>query len=62
MDNESIKSMDPSILVSIINLKLRDYYSNIDNLCDDMNLDKIVLIDKLAKANYEYVENINQFK
>ena len=31
---------DPIMLMSVINLKLRDFYSNLDALCDDMNIDK----------------------
>ena len=31
---------DPVMLMSVINLKLRDFYSNHDALCEDMNLDK----------------------
>ena len=30
MDREALLKMDPNILVSMINMKLRDFYSNID--------------------------------
>ena len=33
-----IMTMDPNMLVSIINMKLRDNYSNLDMLCEDMLL------------------------
>ena len=36
MDREALIKMDPNILVSMINMKLRDFYSNIDLLCDDL--------------------------
>ncbi|MDY6012551.1 DUF4250 domain-containing protein [Clostridium sp.] len=62
MNNEEIKSMDANILVSIINLKLRDFYSNIDILCEDMNIDKNLLIEKLNNNGYEYKNELNQFK
>ena len=32
MDREALLKMDPNILVSMINMKLRDFYSNIDLL------------------------------
>ena len=32
---------DPVMLMSVINLKLRDFYSNLDALCEDMNVDKV---------------------
>lgn len=62
MDRESIISMDPNILVSVINMKLRDYYSSLDNFCEDINIERTLIINKLEKAGYEYIETQNQFK
>lgn len=62
MTTEEIKEMDVNILLSIVNLKLRDYYSNLDNLCYDMDIDKDVLINKLKEADYLYDKELNQFK
>ena len=33
---------DPMMLFSFINMKLRDNYSSLDELCDDMHLQKAV--------------------
>lgn len=62
MTNEGIKSMDPYMLLSVINTKLRDEYSSLDMLCDDMDIDKENVIDKLSSVDYKYDEGINQFK
>ena len=62
MDRETILNMDPHMLVSILNLKLRDFYSSLDMFCDDMNIDKSELEDKLNKSGYFYQSGINQFK
>ena len=62
MDNEQFKSMDPNILISIINMKLRDFYSNLSVLCDDMDINEEELKNKLSLAGYKYDENSNQFK
>lgn len=62
MDNEQFKSMDPNILISIINMKLRDFYSNLSALCDDMDVNEEELKNKLSLAGYKYDENSNQFK
>ena len=62
MANEGIKSMDPYMLLSVINTKLRDEYSSLDMLCDDMDIDKENVIDKLSSVDYKYDEGINQFK
>mgnify|MGYP000991901122 FL=1 len=52
---------DPVMLMSVINLKLRDFYSNLDALCEDMNVDKDELLEKLSSAGFEYDEEHNQF-
>ena len=61
MDNEQIKSMDAFILLSIINMKLRDFYSNLDVLCEDMDISQNVLIDRLLSVGYIYNKETNQF-
>ena len=52
---------DPIMLLSFINMKLRDYYPSLDVLCEDMNLDKDDLIEKLQKAGFEYNSENNKF-
>ena len=52
---------DPVILLSYINTKLRDYYSDLDSLCDGLNIDKQALVDKLATINYFYDAEKNCF-
>ena len=44
MDREALLKMDPNILVSMINMKLRDFYINIDLLCDDFDITKEEII------------------
>ena len=53
---------DAFILFSVINTKLRDGYSSLDVLCDDLAVDKARLETTLAAAGFEYDENANQFK
>lgn len=52
---------DPIMLLSVINTKLRDYYPNINALCDDMGVDKQEIIDKLVSVGYNYDEELNKF-
>lgn len=52
---------DPMLLLSVVNTKLRDYYKSIDDLCEDMNIDKTDIIHKLDGIGYEYDELKNQF-
>lgn len=53
---------DAVMLLSVVNTYLRDKYSSLDNLCTDLDVDKSTIIDKLSAINYEYDENLNQFK
>ncbi|MGN0243134.1 MAG: DUF4250 domain-containing protein [Lachnospiraceae bacterium] len=60
--NQSYKlPTDPMILLSFINMKLRDYYQNLDELCDDIQLDKESLSGKLTEIGYEYNQELNKF-
>lgn len=52
---------DPMLLVSVVNTKLRDYYPNLDMLCEELQLEKESLIAKLAEIDYEYDPVQNRF-
>lgn len=52
---------DPNILLSVVNTRLRDRYSSLDELCDDLDEDKTALVEKLAKAGYSYDATQNRF-
>lgn len=54
-------TMDINIAYSMINMKLRDFYSSIDDLCDDLNLNKEELLKHFEKNGFSYNENTNQF-
>lgn len=55
-------NMDSNMLLSIINMKLRDRYDNLKALCDDLNISEKSLVDKLKEAGYDYISDVNQFK
>lgn len=52
---------DPMMLFSLINMKLRDEYANLDELCAGMGIDKDELCGQLASAGFEYSEENNKF-
>ena len=52
---------DPVILLSVINTKLRDFYSDLDALCDDLEADKDEITAALSKIGYTYSPEKNQF-
>ncbi len=49
------------ILLSAVNTKLRDFYPSLDKMCEDMNVNKDVIIQKLSEIDYEYDETLNRF-
>lgn len=53
---------DPIMLLSFMNMKLRDNYDSLDAMCDALDLDKKEITDKLAAVGYRYNPDQNQFK
>ncbi len=49
------------VLLSIINMKLRDFYSSIDDLCDDLDENKEEIDNILNSIGYYYSKENNQF-
>ena len=60
MMNHSIPK-DPVMLLSYVNLKLRDYYADLDALCADLDIDKAALVQTLSGIDCEYSPERNQF-
>ena len=52
---------DPNMLLSYVNLKLRDFYSNLDAMCDDLDVSRAEIEEKLGSIGYSYHEERNQF-
>lgn len=52
---------DPVMLLSFLNLKLRDYYSSLNGLCEDLDVSKAEIEEKLGKIDYHYDSEKNQF-
>lgn len=52
---------DPFMLLSIINMKLRDQYADLDSLCDDLDVDREALERTLADAGFTYTTLTNSF-
>jgi hypothetical protein len=62
MNRDSLLSMDPNILLSIINLKLRDNFSSIEELCEDVGITEGEIAQKLESTGRTYNRETNQFK
>ncbi|WP_434137144.1 DUF4250 domain-containing protein [Photobacterium leiognathi] len=62
MDLAKFESMDPIMLMSIVNMKIRDEFQNLDELVKYYDIDCQKLIDKLASAGFEYLPEAKQFR
>jgi hypothetical protein len=53
---------DPFILLSFINMKLRDEYESLDALSDGLDVDIEDIKSKLESIGFKYDSTQNQFK
>ena len=53
---------DPMILLSYINTHLRDDYPSLDALCEDMDIPRAELEEKLSAVGFAYDEEQNRFR
>ena len=52
---------DKMMLLSVINTKLRDQYSDLDALCEDLGADKKDIVVAFGSIWYEYTPELNRF-
>ena len=52
---------DRVMLLSFINMKLRDFYPSLDELCTDLDLNVNDVSEKLASAGFNYDGKLNRF-
>lgn len=52
---------DPFMLMSAVNMYLRDRYQSLDELCSDLGVERSALEEKLRSAGFEYSAEHNKF-
>lgn len=52
---------DPVMLLSFVNMRLRDNNISLTSLCDDLDVERSEIEETLAKIDYHYNEERNQF-
>ena len=52
---------DPVMLLSAVNMKLRDAYASLDALCEDLDVSSAEICEKLSAIDYHYDASRNQF-
>ena len=55
-------TMDPHLLLGLLNTELRNHCESLDDLVKTHNLDPQRLIEKMAAADYIYHPEQNQFR
>ena len=53
---------DPMLLLSVVNMKLRDEYGSLEELCEDLELDKNELEEELSALGFVYDEPQKRFR
>ena len=52
---------DPIMLLSAVNMKLRDHYASLAALCEDEDISREELEKKLSEIGYTYDAEMNRF-
>ena len=61
-DHKNRMPEDPVILASYINMKLRDGCISLQEFCDENDIERDKLEEKLAAAGFRYDEKTNQIR
>lgn len=62
MDLSKALSMDPHLLVGLLNTELRNNAESLEDLVKTHNLDPEKLIEKMSGSGYEYRPEQKQFR
>ncbi|ENM4034921.1 DUF4250 domain-containing protein [Vibrio parahaemolyticus] len=63
MNLANFESMDPVMLMSIVNMKLRDDFGgDLDTLVAFFDIDRAALEAKLATAGFDFLPEAGQFR
>lgn len=62
MPLSNYQTMDPFMLLSICNMKMRDEELDLEGLCRNYDLDQEILTKRLRAAGFEYDAKTRQFR
>ncbi|MFQ2188772.1 DUF4250 domain-containing protein [Aeromonas jandaei] len=62
MDLKKFATMDVNMLLSLINMQLRDRYDDLEDLCKAQDLDQAALEARLASGDFYYQPEQKQFR
>ncbi len=62
MDLSMYRAMDPAILASIINMRIRNSGTDLQTVLDDLDIEVEAFIGHMAKHGYHYSKARDQFR
>lgn len=62
MSLKNYLNMDVYMLLSAVNMQLRDEFESVSSLCSYHEIDETKLKERLQEAGFTYVKEQNQFK
>jgi len=61
LSKDNLETMDVNILLSVVNMKLRNDFGSLESLCSSFEVDKDQLVARLEKEGYVYDEEHKHF-
>ena len=62
MDLSRYQSIDPNLLVGVINTALRNDYESLEDLCLSHDISSEILVQRLASSGYYFQNEQQQFR
>ncbi|MCD9503674.1 DUF4250 domain-containing protein [Photobacterium phosphoreum] len=62
MDLSKFETMDTVMLMSIVNMKIRDEFNTLDDLVKFFDINREQLIAKLATGGFDFLPQVQQFR
>jgi len=62
MELSNYREMEPGMLCSLVNMKLRNDYSDLHDLVRSLDIDEQAFIEHMQDTGFEYDTEIRQFR
>ena len=62
MDLSTYRTMDPHLLVGVVNTAIRNHAETLAELCASHDIEEPILVERLAAAGYDFMPEQQQFR
>jgi hypothetical protein len=62
MNLNNVATIDINMLLSLVNMQLRDRFDDLDDLCKAQEIDQKALVARLASGDFHYRPDQKQFR